>query len=114
LTAPLKNASTNALIKQYTYTYDTAANRSSELVATTTTTSTTNSVNEIISQSGGVNRTLTYDLNGSLINDGSTRTFEWDGANRLVAVNYTGATTFLRVEERREEIMAPAISKPWK
>ena len=25
-----------------------------------------------------------------LINDGSTRTFEWDGANRLVAVNYTG------------------------
>ena len=93
LTAPLKNASTNALIKQYTYGYDTASNRTSETVATTTTTSTPNNVNETTSQSGGVNRTLTYDLNGSITSDGGTRTFEWDGANRLVAINYTGFTT---------------------
>ena len=39
-----------------------------------------------------INRTLTYDLNGRLTNDGSARTFEWDGANRLVAVNYIGTT----------------------
>src|SRR5438046_4932697 len=39
MTAPLKNASTNALIKQYTYGYDTASNRTSETVASTTTTS---------------------------------------------------------------------------
>jgi len=90
VTAPLKNASTNALIKQYTYGYDLAANRTSEMVATTTTTSTPNNVNEIVSQSGGTNRTLAYDANGSLINDDSSRTFEWDGANRLVAVNYIG------------------------
>ena len=50
-------------------------------------------MNEITSQSGGVNRTLTYDLNGSITNEGGTRTFEWDGANRLVAINYTGFTT---------------------
>jgi len=93
LTAPLKNASTNALIKQYTYGYDLASNRTSELVAATTTTSTPNNVNEITSQSGGVNRTLTYDPNGSITSDGGTRTFEWDGANRLVAINYTGFTT---------------------
>jgi RHS repeat-associated protein len=92
-TAPLKNASTNALIRQYTYGYDLASNRTSETVATTTTTSTPNTVNEITSQSGGVNRTLTYDLNGSITSDGGTRTFEWDGANRLVAINYTGFTT---------------------
>ena len=92
-TAPLKNASTNALIKQFTYGYDTASNRTSETVATTTTTSTPNNVNEITSQSGGVNRTLTYDLNGNITSDGGTRTFEWDAANRLVAVNYTGFTT---------------------
>jgi RHS repeat-associated protein len=73
--------------------YDVAANRTLELVGATTTTSTLNSVNEITSHSGGVNRTLTYDSNGSLINDGLTRTFEWDGANRLVAVNYTGTNT---------------------
>ena len=88
--APLKNATTNALIKQYTYGYDVAANRTSELVGSATTTSTPNIVNEIVSQNGGTNRTLSYDANGSLINDGSSRTFEWDGANRLVAVNYTG------------------------
>jgi YD repeat-containing protein len=46
-TAPLKNASTNALIKQFTYGYDPASNRTSETVASTTTTSTPNSVNEI-------------------------------------------------------------------
>ena len=90
LNAPLKNVSTNALIKQYSYAYDLASNRTSEFVGTTTTTSTPNNVNELVSQSGGANRTLTYDANGSLINDGSTRTFEWNGANRLVAVNYTG------------------------
>jgi RHS repeat-associated protein len=49
-------------------------------------------VNEIVSQSGGTNRTLTYDANGSLINDGSKRTFEWDGANRLTVINYTSTT----------------------
>src|SRR5437588_4603350 len=92
-TAPVKNASTNALIKQYTYGYDTASNRTSETVATTTTTSAPNNVNEITSESGGVNRTLSYDLNGSITSDGGTRTFEWDGANRLVAINYTGFTT---------------------
>jgi RHS repeat-associated protein len=91
--APLKNASTNALIKQYTYGYDPASNRTSETVATTTTTSTPNNVNEITNQSGGVNRTLSYDPNGSITSDGGTRTFEWDGANRLVAINYAGFTT---------------------
>src|SRR5437764_7227319 len=48
---------------------------------------------QIASQTGGANRTLTYDLNGSIASDGGTRTFEWDGANRLVAINYTGFTT---------------------
>src|SRR5207245_2378946 len=72
------------------YGYDFAANRTSELVGATTTTATPNNVNEIVSQSGDANRALTYDANGSLVNDGSSRTFEWDGANRLVAINYTG------------------------
>jgi hypothetical protein len=44
---------------------------------------TSNNVNEITSQSGGTNRTLTYDLNGSITSVGGTRTIEWDGANWL-------------------------------
>ena len=93
LTAPLRDTSRkNTLIKQYTYAYDFAGNRTSELVGSVTTTAVPNELNEIVSQTGGTNRTLTYDLNGNLINDGSNRTFEWDGANRLVAVNYTGTS----------------------
>jgi RHS repeat-associated protein len=87
-TAPFKDASTNALIRQYSYGYDYASNRTSETVASTTTTSTPNNVNEITSQSGGANRILTFDLNGNITSDGGTRTFEWDAANRLVAINY--------------------------
>jgi len=90
--APLKKTTNNSLVRQYIYGYDLGSNRTSEQVGNTTTTSTPNNVNEITSQSGGTNRTLSYDLNGSLTSDGGTRTFEWDAANRLVAVNYTGTT----------------------
>jgi RHS repeat-associated protein len=92
LTASVKDSTTSALIKQYIYGYDLAGNRTSERIGNKTTVATPNNVNELVSQSGAINRTLTYDLNGSLINDGSSRTFEWDAANRLVAVNYSGTT----------------------
>ena len=93
LTAPLRDTSRkNTLIKQFTYAYDFGGNRTSEHVGTVTTTAVPNDVNEIVSQSGGTNRTLTYDLNGNLIDDGSSRTFEWDAANRLLAINYTGTS----------------------
>ena len=90
--APLKNANNNNVITNYLYGYDLASNRITEKIGTVTTTSTPNNVNEIVSQSGGVNRTLSYDSNGSITSDGGTRTFEWDGANQLVAINYTGTT----------------------
>src|SRR5947207_4077203 len=93
LTAPLRDTSRkNTLIKQFTYAYDFSGNRTSEQVGTVATTAVPNDVNEIVSQSGGTNRTLTYDLDGKLIDDGSSRTFEWDAANRLLAINYTGTS----------------------
>jgi RHS repeat-associated protein len=90
--APLKNDTTNTTITNYLYRYDLGSNRTIEKIGTTTTTSTPNTVNEIVTQSGETNRTLTYDFNGSLTDDGLTRTFEWDAANRLWAINYTGTT----------------------
>ena len=36
--------------------------------------------------------TYGYDANGSLTGDGGVRSFEWDAANRLVAINYTGSS----------------------
>lgn len=56
----------------------------------------------------GASRTLIYDLNGNLTNDG-TRTFEWDAENRLLAVNqgvlrsefiYNGLGQRVRIVER--------------
>jgi RHS repeat-associated protein len=91
LTAPLRDTSRkNTLIKQFTYAYDFGGNRTSEQVGTLTTTAVPNDVNEIVSQTGGMNRMLIYDLNGNLVSDGSSRTFEWDAANRLVAIHYMG------------------------
>ena len=37
----------------------------------------------------GVNKILSYDLVGNLTSDGN-KTYEWDAANRLIAVDYTG------------------------
>ena len=42
-----------------------------------------------VTVSAGANRPLSYDLNGNRIDDG-IRTYEWDAANRLVAINYPG------------------------
>ncbi len=55
-----------------------------------------------------VNTTLLYDLNGNLTNDGS-KTYEWDAANRLIAINngtnrseftYNGLSQRTRIVER--------------
>jgi RHS repeat-associated protein len=39
----------------------------------------------------GTTRTLIYDLNGNLTSD-TEKTYEWDAANRLLAINYTGTS----------------------
>lgn len=41
-------------------------------------------------------RTFAYDDNGNMTDNGATQTYEWDAANRLVAINYTG--TLLKTE----------------
>ena len=38
----------------------------------------------------GAGQTLTYDPNGNQLSDGAGKTYEWDAANRLTAINYTG------------------------
>ena len=45
---------------------------------------------QLVVSSGGVSRTLSYDLNGNLISNVTatlTATYEWDAVNRLVAIN---------------------------
>jgi RHS repeat-associated protein len=66
-------------------------------------------------------QTLTYDANGSLTADG-TRTFEWDGANRLVAINegthrteftYDGLSHRTRIVEKDATVVITDRSYIW-
>lgn len=50
----------------------------------------------------GVNTTFVYDLNGNLTNDGS-KTFEWDAANRCVAINFATHRTEMNYDWRSRE-----------
>ncbi|MBI4748153.1 MAG: hypothetical protein HY774_06665 [Acidobacteria bacterium] len=66
---------------------DLAANRNQEIIGATTTNFTFNNVNELQTRKVGSapQTSYGYDANGCLINDG-TRTFGWDGAQRLVEI----------------------------
>jgi RHS repeat-associated protein len=46
----------------------------------------------------GPAKTFIYDLNGNMTSDGGTHTYEWDAANRLVAINYIGTNPAQRTE----------------
>ena len=82
------------------YVYDNAGNRTSDstttLLSTVQRTYTINEVNQIDShetQAGPISPLpvdLTYDLAGNLIDDGEGKTFEWDAASRLIAINFIG------------------------
>lgn len=71
----------------YHYQYDPAGNRTGEGLnaQSPSIVSTHNDVNQLTGQSGDVNRALTYSPNGNQLSDG-TRTYEWDGADRLTAI----------------------------
>ena len=58
---------------------------------------TTKTIN--ITISGGASRTLTYDLDGNMVNDGAGKLYSYDAANRLLTITQgTNVTTF--VEDR--------------
>ena len=80
-------ASGGSGLSNYDYAYDPAANRTSEQSDAFGNSSAFNNLNQMVSlQQGASSSQLTYDANGNLLGDG-TRTFEWDGLNRLTAVN---------------------------
>jgi len=77
------------------YDYDAAGNRLSNLTITPVGTNgsryAANNLNQLSSVSSiqefGTTP-ITYDANGNMTYDGNNQTFEWDAANRLVAINY--------------------------
>ncbi|MEW6730797.1 MAG: RHS repeat-associated core domain-containing protein [Acidobacteriota bacterium] len=91
----------------YIYGYDNAGNRTSEQIGSNTSSWTYDTTNRVQSQTNP-SKIFTHDLNGNMNSD-STRTFEWDAANRLVAVvqgtlrsefTYDGISRRVRVVEK--------------
>jgi RHS repeat-associated protein len=70
---------------------DVAAGNNTVAVIATDTNNNVKTNNYQVTVSAGANRTLSYDLDGNLMNDG-IKTYEWDAANRLLAINYTGTS----------------------
>ncbi len=68
----------------------------------------------------GVSRTLTYDLDGNLVNDGAGKTYTYDAANRLTSITQTvnGVQTvngfvYDGLGRRVQEILNGTIIKQW-
>jgi RHS repeat-associated protein len=79
----------------YIFSYDAAGNRtgneSSTGSGTTGVTYIANNLNQLDSftfDRGSGPFPITYDADGNMTYDGSNETFEWDAANRLLAINY--------------------------
>jgi RHS repeat-associated protein len=85
-------------IGQLSYDYDNAGQRRAmsgsyartDLPAATTSAPTYNAANQMTAWNG---TTLSYDLNGNLINDG-THTYQWDARNQLSTINSGSTATF--------------------
>jgi RHS repeat-associated protein len=89
----------------FTYEYDLAGNKLVDAFSITGhinvnggNTYTANGLNELdtVTRNPGLGPAsgpfpITYDANGNMTDDGGNRTFEWDAANRLVAINYKNA-----------------------
>ncbi len=46
-----------------------------------------------VSTSGGSATSLSYDLNGNLLNDG-TNSYSWDAENRMIKITYPGTGNY--------------------
>jgi RHS repeat-associated protein len=65
---------------------------------------------------GGSSRTLTYDSNGNLLNNGAGQTYAWDAENRLVSITQTSGTTgfvYNGFGQRVQETLAGTVIKEW-
>ena len=64
----------------------------------------------------GTSRTLTYDANGNLTNDGAGKAYDWDAADRLVKITQGGNVTefvYNGVAQRVQEKLAGSVIKQW-
>lgn len=72
--------------------------------------------NYSVTIASGTARTLTYDLNGNLTDDGAGKTYAWDAADRLLRITQTsGVTEFVYdgAGRRTQEKLNGTLIKQW-
>lgn len=89
---------TSQATQELDYSYDAAGNRSFDrnynpngpIGNGSSNTYGINALNQVVNRTTNANETNTYvyDAVGNLTYDGADKTFEWDAANRLIAINY--------------------------
>ena len=75
---------------------------------------TTKTIN--VSVTGGSARTLTYDLDGAMVNDGAGKTYAFDAVNRLARINQGGNVTdfaYNGLGQRVQEKFNGTLIKQW-
>ena len=69
-----------------------------------------------VSVSGGPSRTLTYDPNGNLLNNGAGQTYQWDAENRLESISQASGVTGFVYDgsgHRVQETLNGQVTKQW-
>ncbi|HVS54524.1 MAG TPA: RHS repeat-associated core domain-containing protein [Opitutaceae bacterium] len=69
-----------------------------------------------VTVASGTSRTLTYDANGCLTDDGAGRTYTWDAAHRLASITQSGDVTefvYDGLGRRVQEKLNSAVIKQW-
>jgi RHS repeat-associated protein len=69
-----------------------------------------------VTVTGGPNRSLAYDANGNLTNNGAGQTYQWDAENRLVTITQSSGTTGFVYDgagNRVQETLNGTVIKQW-
>ncbi len=76
----------------------------------------TTSKNYQVTVKGGATRSLVYDANGNLLDNGAGQTYQWDAENRLISITQASGITGFEydgMDRRVQETLNGAIVKQW-
>ena len=69
-----------------------------------------------VTATSGASRTVTYDSNGNVLNNGAGQTYAWDAENRLITITQTSGTTgfaYNGLGQRVQETLNGTVIKQW-
>jgi YD repeat-containing protein len=93
LTQAVQTSSSGGTLATYTYAYDPVGNKTSQNLNGASTTLTYNAANELTQASGAINKTFSWDANGSQTGDSTGTSMTYNTAHQLTGVTPSGGST---------------------